>query len=112
MISLVIHVGHTSASSLVIPLGAYVGLSSRRGVAQAGDPAPLMSVLAINVVLPAASISSPAERSSSTKLCLRHARQQQHVGDVESWAVLRASRARTSGSALNLEPRVSRPQNT
>ena len=107
MISLVIHVGHTSASSLVIPLGAYVGLSSRRGVAQAGDPAPLMSVLAINVVLPAASISS-----SSTKLCLRHARQQQHVGDVESWAVLRASRARTSGSALNLEPRVSRPQNT
>lgn len=32
MISLMIHVGHTSASSLVIPLGAYVGLSSCRGV--------------------------------------------------------------------------------
>ena len=69
------------------PLGAYAGFPSRRDVAQAGVSVPLNSVLTVNVALPAASIISPAERSSSTKLCLRHERQQQHVGDVEFWAV-------------------------
>ena len=61
-----------------------------RDVARAGVSGPLIQSLPSNivilVVLPAACLISLAERSSSTKLCLRHKRQQQHVGDVESWA--------------------------